>query len=123
MAIAAHNDEVGAGVGRMRQDRACDIDIAGNDALAGAISVGAFAMIYFLANQIIRSVQELSYRMLDYFEQVGTLAEALELVSQKHEIADAPDALRWFQADRIHPNAQAHPRMLSNVWPELKKLL
>ena len=66
--------------------------LAGMDALSGALSVGAFAMIYFLANQIIRSVQELSYRMLDYFEQLGTLAEALELVSAQHEIVDAPDA-------------------------------
>jgi len=66
--------------------------LAGRDALSGSISVGAFAMIFFLANQIIRSVQELSYRMLDYFEQLGTLAEALELVSQSHEIVDAPDA-------------------------------
>jgi acyl-CoA thioesterase-1 len=38
-------------------------------------------------------------------------------------IADDPDPLRWFQADRIHPKAEAHPRMLDNVWPELKKLL
>jgi ATP-binding cassette subfamily B protein len=30
--------------------------------------------------------------MLDYFEQLGTLAEALDLVSQPHEIVDAPDA-------------------------------
>ena len=28
-----------------------------------------------------------------------------------------------FQADRIHPNAQAQSLMLGNVWPELKKLL
>ncbi|MSP93862.1 MAG: ABC transporter ATP-binding protein [Alphaproteobacteria bacterium] len=68
------------------------VALAGMDALAGAISVGQFAMIYFLANQIIRSVQELSYRMLDYFEQVGTLAEALELVSQRHEIQDVAGA-------------------------------
>jgi ATP-binding cassette subfamily B protein len=68
------------------------VTLAGMDALSGAITVGAFAMIFFLANQIIRSVQELSYRMLDYFEQLGTLAEALELVSQRHEIVDAPDA-------------------------------
>ena len=68
------------------------VALAGADALSGAISVGAFAMIFFLANQIIRSVQELSYRMLDYFEQLGTLAEALELVSQRHEIVDAPGA-------------------------------
>ncbi|WP_349679231.1 arylesterase [Rhodoferax sp. UBA5149] len=38
-------------------------------------------------------------------------------------IADAPDSLRLFQADRIHPRAEAHPIMLANVWPELKKLL
>jgi acyl-CoA thioesterase I len=38
-------------------------------------------------------------------------------------IADAPDATAQFQADRIHPKAEAHPRMLGNVWPELKKLL
>jgi ATP-binding cassette subfamily B protein len=68
------------------------VALAGMDALSGAITVGAFAMIFFLANQIIRSVQELSYRMLDYFEQLGTLAEALELVSQRHEIVDAPGA-------------------------------
>jgi ATP-binding cassette subfamily B protein len=68
------------------------VALAGMDALSGAITVGAFAMIFFLANQIIRSVQELSYRMLDYFEQLGTLAEALELVSQSHEIVDAPNA-------------------------------
>ncbi len=36
---------------------------------------------------------------------------------------DQPDAQRWFQADRIHPNEDAQPRMLDNVWPELKKLL
>ena len=38
-------------------------------------------------------------------------------------VADRPNATELFQADRIHPTAQAHPVMLSNVWPELKKLL
>jgi acyl-CoA thioesterase-1 len=38
-------------------------------------------------------------------------------------IADGPDAAQWFQADRIHPKAEAHPRMLANVWPEIKKNL
>jgi len=38
-------------------------------------------------------------------------------------IGDVPDATRWFQADRIHPNTQAQPLMLDNVWPELKKLI
>jgi ATP-binding cassette subfamily B protein len=68
------------------------IALAGRDTLAGSISVGDFAMIFFLTTQITRSVQELSYRMLDYFEQMGTLSEALGLVSTHHEIADAPGA-------------------------------
>ena len=38
-------------------------------------------------------------------------------------VADAPDALALFQADRIHPTAAAQPQLLDNVWPELRKLL
>ena len=38
-------------------------------------------------------------------------------------IGDDPDPLIWFQADRIHPNEAAQPRMLANVWPTLKKQL
>ena len=38
-------------------------------------------------------------------------------------VADGPDTDKWFQADRIHPNAQAQPRMLDNVWPALRPLL
>ena len=38
-------------------------------------------------------------------------------------VADTDQASRFFQADRIHPNELAHPLMLSNVWPELRKLL
>jgi acyl-CoA thioesterase-1 len=38
-------------------------------------------------------------------------------------VADGPDAENLFQADRIHPRAEAQPRMLDNVWPVLKPLL
>ena len=38
-------------------------------------------------------------------------------------VADAPDARNLFQSDGIHPRAEAHPRILDNVWPELKKQL
>ena len=37
-------------------------------------------------------------------------------------MGDGSDA-RLFQADRIHPRAEAHPRLLDNVWAELGKLL
>jgi acyl-CoA thioesterase-1 len=38
-------------------------------------------------------------------------------------VADGPEADKMFQPDRIHPNAQAQPRMLDNVWPALRPLL
>lgn len=38
-------------------------------------------------------------------------------------IADVPDAVNQFQPDRIHPREEAHPRMLGNVWPDIKKNL
>lgn len=38
-------------------------------------------------------------------------------------IADAPDSMKWFQTDRIHPVEAAHPLILANVWPALKKEL
>ncbi len=38
-------------------------------------------------------------------------------------VADRPDAIKLFQPDRIHPAAEAHPIILGNVWPELRKLL
>ena len=38
-------------------------------------------------------------------------------------VADGPQAEELFQADRIHPKAAAHPKMLANVWPVLRPLL
>jgi len=40
-----------------------------------------------------------------------------------HGVADVADPLAMFQADRIHPKEAAHPLILDNVWPELKKIL
>jgi acyl-CoA thioesterase-1 len=38
-------------------------------------------------------------------------------------VADSPQAEELFQADRIHPNAQAQSTMLDNVWAVLGPLL
>ncbi len=38
-------------------------------------------------------------------------------------VADGPDADTMFQPDRIHPKAEAHPRILDNVWKVLRPLL
>jgi acyl-CoA thioesterase I len=38
-------------------------------------------------------------------------------------VADGADAEAMFQPDRIHPKAEAHPRILANVWPVLAPML
>ena len=38
-------------------------------------------------------------------------------------VGDLADPTRLFLPDRIHPNEEAQPILLGNVWPELKKLL
>jgi len=40
-----------------------------------------------------------------------------------HGVADGPQAEAMFQADRLHPKAEAHPIILDNVWPVLQPLL
>lgn len=51
-------------------------------------------------------------------------------VGNQHQISVIPSFLhhfetdlRYFQADRIHPNALAQPLILDNIWPTLLKLL
>ncbi len=38
-------------------------------------------------------------------------------------VADGPQADTLFQADRIHPKAEAHPRLMANVWAVMKPWL
>jgi len=38
-------------------------------------------------------------------------------------LAGFAESLDAFQADRIHPSEKAQPRMLENVWPQLRPLL
>lgn len=66
----------------------------------------------------------------DYVED---FAKVFRSVAQKHKtalvpfllrgVADGADPTALFQRDRIHPNAQAQPIMLDNVWPVLLPLL
>jgi acyl-CoA thioesterase-1 len=114
------------------------IELGGNDALRG------FSMMMTEDNlqEMIQTCQSMHAKVMlvgmqvppnygaDYAAQFSNLFTRL---AKKHKaavvpfllkgIADAPNAAEQFQADRIHPTAQAHPRMLANVWAELKKLL
>ena len=62
-------------------------------------------------------------RFGDLFAKVAQARKAAVVPFLLKGVADRPDATALFQADRIHPRAEAHPAMLDNVWPELKKLL
>jgi acyl-CoA thioesterase-1 len=64
-----------------------------------------------------------SNRFAALFAEVAREHKAAVVPSLMAGFGDAPDAAQWFQSDRIHPVAKAHPRMLDTVWPELKKLL
>jgi len=56
--------------------------------LAGTLDLGSFTLVFTLSNFIAINVWNLSNRMLDFFEQIGTLTESIELVTQPHEIVD-----------------------------------
>lgn len=62
-------------------------------------------------------------RFAALYQQVARRHDAALVPFLLRGIADGPDAERWFQADRIHPNEQAQARMLDNVWPVLKEML
>lgn len=59
----------------------------------------------------------------DMFGKVAAAKKVALVPFFLKNVADTPDPLTYFQSDRIHPNASAQPRMLANVWPELRKLL
>ncbi len=57
------------------------------------------------------------------FGEVAQANKAAVVPFMLKGVADGPDALRLFQADRIHPTQQAHPIILATIWPELRKLI
>ena len=67
--------------------------------------------------------RDYSQRFASVFANVAKTNKAALVPFFLKGVADAPDSLKWFQADRIHPNEEAHPLILANIWPELKKEL
>ena len=67
--------------------------------------------------------QDYAARFAQMFGQVAKGSQAALVPFFLKGIADTTNSPQWFQADRIHPKEEAHPLMLNNVWPELRKLL
>lgn len=114
------------------------IELGGNDALRGLPLGNTEDNLTWM----VRQAQQAGARVLlvgmqvppnygtDYARRFATTFEAVASAQKAAlvpfllaGVADAPDPLSLFQSDRIHPNAQAQPIMLDNVWPALKALL
>ena len=114
------------------------LELGGNDALRGLPLSGtednlaqmtqaaqkAGARVLIVGMQVPPNYgSDYTRRFAEVFAQVAKKYRAALVPFLLQGIADAPDARALFQSDGIHPRAEAHPRMLDNVWPELKKLL
>jgi acyl-CoA thioesterase-1 len=114
------------------------IELGANDALRGL----PLSMTESNLAQMTRAAQQAGARVLlvgmqvppnygtDYARRFDALFGKVAKENQAglvpfflHRVADGPEPLKLFQADRIHPKEEAHPLILDNVWPELKKIL
>jgi len=67
--------------------------------------------------------QAYNQRFASMFAEVAKANQAALVPFFLKGVADVPNSEIWFQADRIHPKEEAHPIILANIWPVLKKLL
>ena len=114
------------------------IELGGNDALRGLPLKNTQDNLSFMAE----AAQKAGAKVLLVGMQVppnygsgyaNQFEKLFTLVAKEHQtalvpfllkgVADAANATALFQPDRIHPRAEAQPRMLDNVWPALQKLL
>jgi acyl-CoA thioesterase-1 len=114
------------------------IELGGNDALRGLplqstednLTAMAQAARQAGARVLLVGMQvppnyggDYTRRFATLFQTVAQAQKAALVPFLLQGVADGPEPARLFQADRIHPTAQAQPAMLDNVWPALKKLL
>jgi acyl-CoA thioesterase I len=114
------------------------IELGGNDALRGLplqstqdnlltmtqAAQAAGARVLLVGMQIPPNYgQDYSKRFADTFANVAKAHKAELVPFMLQGVADGPNPLQMFQSDRIHPTEAAHPIILNNIWPVLKKML
>jgi acyl-CoA thioesterase-1 len=111
------------------------VELGGNDALRG----GSLAVTRENLDAIVAAVQAAKARALiigmelppnygpayvrEFNTLFGDVARARHAPIVPAFFAGFGDDLTLFQPDRIHPTAQAQPRLLDAVWPALQPLL
>ena len=114
------------------------IELGGNDALRGLplsmtednlgqmtqAAQAAGARVLLVGMQVPPNYgREYADRFAAMFATVAKAQKAALVPFLLAGVGDGADPTHMFQADRIHPKAEAHPIMLANVWPALRKLL
>jgi acyl-CoA thioesterase-1 len=114
------------------------IELGSNDALRGlplqmtqdnlqamtAAAQGAGAKVLLIGMQVPPNYgQDYANRFASTFATVAKANKAALVPFMLKDVADGPDAQRLFQNDRLHPNEAAHPIILNNLWPTIKKLI
>lgn len=114
------------------------VELGGNDALRGLDLRMTDANLSAMVQAAMQAGARVTVLGMQLPPNYGTayareFSQLFARVAQQHRaalvpfflkgVADGPDAVRLFQADRIHPNEQAQPLMLNNVWPVLKPQL
>jgi acyl-CoA thioesterase I len=114
------------------------IELGANDALQGLPlsltqdNLGAMtqaaqksgAKVLLLGMQVPPNYgRDYSARFARLYVDVAKASKAALVPFMLKGIAEDPDSLKWFQTDRIHPVEAAHPLILANIWPTLRKEL
>ncbi|OYU44553.1 MAG: arylesterase [Burkholderiales bacterium PBB4] len=114
------------------------IELGGNDALRGLpltmtednlqamtrAAQAAGAKVLLLGMQVPPNYgQDYGKKFADTFVNTAKANKVSLVPFLLAGVADIPDAMHLFQSDRIHPTEAAHPRILANVWPALRKLM
>ena len=123
---------------RQHQPKVVVIELGGNDALRGfplkttennliqmvIACYKAKAAVLLIGMQVPPNYgQEYAQEFSRMFVRISQQQRTQLVPFLLKGVADAADPTALFQPDRIHPKAQAHPIILSNVWPVLKRML
>ena len=123
---------------KLHQPNIVVIELGGNDALRGLdmnltqanllnmikASQTAGARVLVIAMQVPPNYGANYLKQMSAAYEKVTKSTGAQLNQQFLKgVADDPDPLKWFQADRIHPNEKAQPQMMKNIWPQLKKMV
>ena len=114
------------------------IELGGNDALRGLALTMTEANLSAMAQAATQAGAKVTIVGMQVPPNYGTaysrdFSQLFASVAKQHKaalvpfllkgVADAPEAITFFQNDRIHPNELAHPKLLDNVWPVLRAQL